>query len=309
MYVKYMVSVEKKENEQAMWIGDDSSIFLNVAQSAFFNKEIYFYPSNPPESVWLWVIGHEKATPKKSVINRLWTTRWVFHICVGGKGYYDDRPIKKGTCFLSWPYFRHSIVADTDDPFEFYWLILRGEDIADFVYKSGFRNTSMVFETEYVDELKTLFELGMNINYDNVDIYEYTMSLVKMIFSYHLNSEVADFEYSKSSEYGRNYTSMARQLLRDSNYSLSVSEIAKKLGLSANYLGKVFAKDRGETLKGYIIRKRFETAEIFLKNGMPPTEVAQVIGYKDYTAFYHSFVSRYSMTPLQYAKSQMKRNE
>jgi len=309
MRVNYTASIEKKENKRATWVGADASVFENVNRSTAFNKEIHFYQPEPPEPVWVSVIGHEKATSNKTVINRMWTTRWVFHLCVGGKGYYNDRAISKGTCFLSWPYFKHNIVADADDPFEFYWLILRGEEMAKFVYESGFRNTSMVFEAEHFEEMKMLFELGMTTDYSKVNDAKYIMSLVNMIFSYHNQQDVSDFEYGMSSQYGRNYTNMARQLLRDSNYSLSITELAKKLGLSPNYLGKVFRRDRGETLKGYIIRKRFEAAESFLKKGMPPTEVARVVGYKDYPAFYHTFVSRYSMTPLQYMDTQAKGDE
>jgi AraC-like DNA-binding protein len=95
---------------------------------------------------------------------------------------------------------------------------------------------------------------------------------------------------------------MARQLLRDSNYSLSVSELANKIGVSANYLGKFFYRDRNETLKHYIARKRIERAEIFLANGMPPTEVAQVIGYTNYSAFYSAFFDKHRMSPSVYLK-------
>ncbi len=303
MHVKYEASIEKKlPEERCMWSGDEATVFSNVANSNYFNKEIYFYPSKPDERVWLWVLGHEKSTSKKAIIDRLWSTRWVFHVCVGGKGYYNNRLIKKGTCFLSWPYFKHSIVADADDPFEIYWLILRGKDMADFVYNSGFRNTQMVFEVDCVDEMKTLFEVGMNTNYDKVDIYGYTLSLAKMIFSCCRMPDTPEMEYSKSSEYGRNYSSMAKQLLRDSNYSLTISELAKKLGLSADYLSRIFRKDVGEPLKRYITRKRFDLAERFLVKGMPPSEVARVIGYTDYSSFYHMFVSRYSITPLQYMR-------
>jgi hypothetical protein len=192
MQVKYTATIEKKTDHDITWSGDDSSVFDKVANSDTFNKEIYFYPSTPPESVWLWVLGHEKSSASKKIIDRLWRTRWVFHMCVGGKGYYNDQPIKRGTCFLTWPYFKHSIVADSDDPFEFYWLILRGEDVLDFVHQNGCRKSRMVFETNCVDELQNLFQLGLTADYTKVDVYKYTMALVNMIFSYYRMFDVPD---------------------------------------------------------------------------------------------------------------------
>ena len=101
MHVRYAASIEKVDDDKANWTGDSEDVFKNVANSAFYTKEIYFYPSQPPEPVWLGVLGHEKALPSKAIKDRLWQTQWCFHICVGGKGSYNGRPIKRGDCFLS----------------------------------------------------------------------------------------------------------------------------------------------------------------------------------------------------------------
>lgn len=308
MYVRYAASIEKIADDKANWASDNSAVFEKVTDSKHYIKEIYFYPSNPPEPVWLWVIGHEKARPNKAIIDRKWQTRWCFHICVGGKGTYNGQPIGKGDCFLSWPFLKHSIVADPDDPLEFYWLIFRGDMLNEFVYERGFRSSQLFFKTDATDSIMHLFEIGMSADYTSCDIYEYTMGLAKMILSYHNNKNLVDDEYNPKQEYGRSYPSMARQLLRDSNYSLSVAELASKIGIGANHLGKVFYKDKNETLKHYISRKRIERAEVFLSNGMPPTEVARVVGYTNYSAFYRAFFERYSVSPTQYAKNASDRD-
>lgn len=304
MYVKYAASTEKVNDEEAMWVGDDAGVFENVSDSSHFNKEIYFYPSNPPEPVWLWVLGHEKACKNKIVIDRLWRTRWVFHVCVGGKGYYNGQPLKRGDCFLTWPYIKHSIVADPDDPFEFYWLIIRGEETMKFVHDHGFRNTQAVFEIGAIERLEELFKLGMNTDFKNVDIYEYTMSLVRMIFSYYKNSE--DDEVIDSQIQAGDYVSMAKQLLRDSNYSLYITDISAKIGITPKHLNKVFYRETGENLKQYITRKRFSAVEKFLKKGMPVTDIARVVGYSTYDAFYRAFITRYSMTPSEYVEKALR---
>ena len=213
MEVRYTASIMKTSNDKATWTGNSASIFEKVVDSSHFVREIYFYPSNRPEPVWLWVLGHEKASADKALIDRVFSLRWVLHVCVGGKGYYNGQPVKRGTCFLSWPYFKHSIVADPNDPFEFYWVILRGDKMIDFVCENGFRSAQMMFELDNLDQIETLFELGLSANYNDVDVYEYTMSLVKMLFSFHRKGEGFDTEYDKKTEYGRNYGSMARQLL------------------------------------------------------------------------------------------------
>ena len=302
MYVRYVASIAKGDNNKSTWAGDSDDVFTNVSHSSYYIKEIYFYPSKPPESVRLWVLGHEKSLPNKAIVDRLWQTKWCFHLCVGGKGYYNGKLISRGDCFLSWPFFKHSIIADPDDPLEFYWLILRGDKLNEFINDNGFRHTKSIFKTRYVDQLTALFELGMNSNYSDIDIHKYTMGLADMIFSF-LGQSGEDDEYSDQKMYGISYSNMARQLLYDNDYSLSVTELAHKIGVSANYLGKVFYKDRGETLKSYIARKRIQTAANFLENGMTPTDVFRTVGYKNYSAFYSAFVDKYGVSPSQFAKN------
>ena len=303
MFVRYAASIKKVSDDKANWAGDSEEVFENVANSEFYTKEIYFYPSKPPEPVWLWVIGYERALPNKAITNRLWQTRWCCHVCVGGKGSYNGHPISRGDCFISWPFFKHSIAVDPDDPLEFYWLIFRGDQLNEYVYNVGFRNSQFIFKTNNIEQLIGLFELGFNTDYGKVDILKHTMGLANMIFSYLENIGVSDDKCSSLNVYGRNYTSMARQLLRDSNYSLSVESLSQKIGVSANYLGKVFYRDRNETLKHYIARKRIETAAKLLESGMSPTDIAHIVGYKNYPAFYSAFVKSYSISPKQYAKN------
>ena len=292
-----------------MWSGCDISVFEKVKGSQHYIKEIYFFPSNPPEPVYVWCVGHERATPNWAVSDRLWQTCWAFHLCVGGKGYYNDRPLKRGDCFLSVPYFKHNITADPDDPIEFYWLVLSGDETNRFVRDNGWGEQKLVFNTRNTNEIADLFELGMTTDYSRTDIHEFTMGLQRMIFSYCERNEKGDKEYRKPTEYGKNYAAKARLMLRDSNYSMSVSEIASKLGLTANYLGKVFFADKGETLKHYIMRKRFQMVEMLLKRGMSPLEVSCVAGYKNYAAFYSAFVSRYNMSPSEYATSVLNKSD
>ena len=292
-----------------MWSSSDNSVFKKVEGSEYYIKEIYFFPSDPPEPIYVWCIGHEKATPNKVVLDRVWQTCWALHLCVGGKGYYNDRPLQRGDCFLSVPYFKHTITADPDDPIEFYWLVLSGNETNRFVCDNGWGEQKMVFNTRNTNEIAALFELGMTTDYSKTDIHEFTMGLQRMIFSYCEKRERGDKEYKNPTEYGKNYVVKARLMLRDSNYSMSIAELANKLGLTANYLGKLFYADKGETLKQYIMRKRFQMVETLMKKGMSPLEASRVVGYKNYAAFYSAFVARYHMSPSEYTESVLNENE
>ena len=69
------------------------------------------------------------------------------------------------------------------------------------------------------------------------------------------------------------------------------------LGLSAKHYNRVFKEVVGITPKQYIMERRMELAMTLLRNGLTPTEVAHIIGYKDYALFYRAFTRQYGVTP------------
>ena len=135
MFVRYLAG----EEEKYLWEDESPEVFQKIQNIPYYQRCIYLYPSmaaSPP--VWLWVVGHEKAGPSKAEYNRVWRTRLVLHFVVKGKGYYNGELVTAGMSFLSWPMMPHSMVADPDDPFEYYWVMVRGADTVPFVKKMGF---------------------------------------------------------------------------------------------------------------------------------------------------------------------------
>lgn len=309
MQVSYIASVGSPIKGKRGWIESSNGCFERVRSLDAYANEVYFYPTEPNEKNWLWVFGHEKAAPDKEVANRVWTRWWGFHICVGGKGYYNDIPITRGTCFLSWPYVKHSIIADKDDPLEFYWLILSGDDVNEIANGLGFSELNLVYQTQYTDDIVGLFELGLSTDYSKVNAYEYSMGLARMILSYPKPVVELTNEKRWISEQGKNYTKMVKQLLKNSNYTLSISELAGRIGVSDKHLSRVFVNDTGEVLKKYIVRKKFDFAARLIRGGTSPTEVSNILEYSNYAAFHRMFVKCHGVSPKQYAEGTTADND
>ena len=306
MYVRYISSVGSPKYGRNKWLQEDNACFDDVNGLDAYAKEVWFFPETKLESAWLSILGYERAARDKSIIGRVWTDCWVFHICVSGKGYYNDIPITRGTCFLSWPYIKHNFVADEEDPLEFYWIILSGPDVAQVVSGYGFSEDQLVFSVDCVDEIVSLFEYGMNTNYKNVNVYEYTMGLARMLLSFPKPSSHITGEGRWVVEQGKNYTKIAKRLLKNSNYTLSIAQLSGRIGISAKHLSRVFYEDTNELLKQYIVRKKFEFAANLMKNGMFPTEVANILKYANYASFQRMFVARLGMTPKAYMEKLKK---
>ena len=88
----------------------------------------------------------------------------------------------------------------------------------------------------------------------------------------------------------------------EENYTrpLSLSRVAAELGVSSNYLSRMFRRESGGTLTSYIHRVRLEHALLLLASGgRSLSEIAYVVGYRNYRDFYRNFIKHEQASPRQ----------
>ena len=298
MYVRYMA-----RNTERIWYGDCPKTWDVLNGDENFSKGIYVYPSEREESVWLWMVGYEKAFPDKCLVDRVWTSRFVIHYCVGGKGYYNGELITKGKVFLSWPNLSHTFVTDPDDPIEFYWIMLRGKDTLDYIADYKFKKNMLVYDSDNIDDVIPLIQHILERDYNNVNIPKYTLGMLQTILSFNIgkndvNISSDEVKVAKGGYY--EYAQSAKNILHDNNYAMTVEELAGLINIHPKHLTRVFKSELGETPKEYMMRKRIELAENLLIEGVGPTEVAEILKYSNYATFYRAFVKKNNMSPECY---------
>ena len=95
----------------------------------------------------------------------------------------------------------------------------------------------------------------------------------------------------------------------DFSKDLSLKSLSRELGITPQYLSRIFRNAVGEGLAEYLIRIRLERAGIYLREtDMSVTDVAYGVGYKDLSHFMRSFKRFYGMSPLVYRKKLTDRN-
>ena len=299
MYVRYMA-----RNRDRIWYGDSSKTWDILEGESSFSKGIYFYPSGREESVWLWMVGYERSFPDKSLVDRVWATRFVVHYCVGGRGYYNGELITKGKIFVSWPNMSHTFVTDPDDPIEFYWVMVRGRDVLDYVSDFGFNKHRLVYDSESVCDVEPLIDHIFKRDFGKVDITKYNVGMLQTVLSLNTGSidPVTDEDKRRlpvGGYYGE-YVQSSKNILHDNNYAMTVEELSGLVNIHPKHLTRVFKSELGETPKEYMTRKRIELAENLLTSGVKPTEVAKILKYENYATFYRAFVKKNQISPECY---------
>lgn len=88
------------------------------------------------------------------------------------------------------------------------------------------------------------------------------------------------------------------------NSDLSLQSMADTLFLSPQYLSRLFRQETGDTIGGYLTRKRIQEAMRLLQNpGLKMYEIAQKTGYTSQQYFSSAFKKALGISPVEYRRN------
>lgn len=94
-----------------------------------------------------------------------------------------------------------------------------------------------------------------------------------------------------------------RRILEEqySEAGLTLRAISRQMGMSSNYLGKLFLKEGGQSFHRYLLTIRMERAcQLLRESSASVQQIAYSVGFTDPSNFCHAFRSTFSMTPGDY---------
>lgn len=90
-------------------------------------------------------------------------------------------------------------------------------------------------------------------------------------------------------------------LLANLEYDIEVSHITAIFHYNQQYLGRLFKKETGLSIREFVLEQRLEHARILLENSNDMViEIANRVGFNNVTYFNRQFKRKYSITPSQY---------
>lgn len=96
---------------------------------------------------------------------------------------------------------------------------------------------------------------------------------------------------------------VARAILAEPSNPRTLHEWANEVGACERTLSRVFERQTGLTFKKWQQRSRLLRASELLRQGLPVTEVALMVGYESVSAFISIFRKEYGSTPGNYVNA------
>ncbi len=245
--------------------------------------------------------GKEQSYPNRSHINRI-SDSFMLHYITEGCGEYNGRRLTSGMGFAVFPGEEHTMIADSSQPWHFYWMNFDGSFAARELLNVGISEKSPVFEFSFFDALKSLFNEVIYSEHSNCDMDTYMLGCFYILMSYHRKQYLDTCSVNSGS---RIYAVRTAEYI-DTHYgeNIRIENIAAQMHISRKYLCQVFREYTGMSPKEYLLQRRIDEAcTLLTSTDMAVPEIAKQVGYNDYTQLSQLFRRKKGMSPLKYRKN------
>ena len=124
----------------------------------------------------------------------------------------------------------------------------------------------------------------------------------RMLGSLYCDLHLEQFPDTTTLQHIRLVGSILHYVEQNLSEPLSLQEIAEKYNYSVTYISKLFKSVTGSSLVSYIIEKRIARARQLMYEDIEIMEIAERVGYHNYSNFYKAFKKSTGISPDEYRR-------
>lgn len=270
-------------------------------------KHEVYYASKNDYDINLRYCGYETCAPNFRM-NPHVRSEYLIHYVTSGKGLFTCEnqtfPLNQHDIFMIRPSQISSYETDPEFPLSFSWFAFAGEKVEQHISLLGFSRSCPIkkLPPRYsIDEY-----IHLLVEHLNTPGYQNEFEIQSIIYSIMSNMEQA---YSRSSNYRKNnqtitfvHVKRAKSYIKCNYiYPITVTDVAKHVGLERSYLSKIFHQCTGKTLQNYLLDVRIHRSKFLLeRTNYTIKEISYSVGITDEYYFSRIFRQVVGVPPSQY---------
>lgn len=224
---------------------------------------------------------------------------YLIHFVKSGKGVFsvggNDYALEKNSAFLIRPGVVSYYRADSDDPWHYAWLGIRGSEAERLINATLGDCDVFNVPAELIYELEAVVKTA-------VDVTDMAYALTGLCYKIlgRMRSERAPKPKRPD------IVKSATRFIEYNYFRLfDVTRLAEELGMSRAHFTTVFTAAMGVSPYNYLTRFRISKAESLIKSdaGLSVTEVAYSVGFSSIERFSEMFKKYAGVSPLVYKKN------
>ena len=227
---------------------------------------------------------------------------YIIHYVTRGRGRFMNEEFSDGHCYFVSANELEIVEASDEDPYECYWIMLKGKNAAEIVSNCGLPEHNAVFPFEYVNDCAAIIHHGLfDEEYDND--YAEACKLEEVLYKllrYHAKTLAVSTQktppHSKAA-------AIADYLKSNYKNDIKISDLCRVFYLSKNYLCTVFKNEYAVTPKEFLIAYRLLKAKELLRDTdcrLSVSEIARVVGIANPLYFSRLFKQKEGLSPTEY---------
>ncbi len=251
------------------------------------NRIHYFEKSDTPLYPIEFAMSHVTVAEKR--IGPRVRSTYLLHFVIEGEGVFCGKPIAAGDAFLIARDRLHEFIVFGG--YRHYWVAFDGEGAENFIASMGLEPSShALFHVKNADEAtKHLASLHAEKSPEAAIV-----ALGELLAR---RERIPEHKQAKPSDAAR----AARYLADNYHKSLTIKETARHVGLSENYLCRIFSASYGMPPRSYLLKLRMEkAAEMLTTTDLTIKSIAISVGYPSQLAFSEMFRRYHGISPSAY---------
>lgn len=235
---------------------------------------------------------------------------YLIHYVHSGKGIFQVGSkvyhLKEGQGFLICPGVVTYYQADSEDPWTYSWVGFHGLKAELYLKHANLSQENPIFTYDRDDFIENCFQQIMATKKMARGRELRLLALLYLFLSQLIEVNGTRRFVDSGLEKQELYVKKVLEFI-EMNYSrrITVSYIARHIGLDRSYLGTIFKKRLNCSLKDYIINYRVSKACELMKNtGLSIGDIARSVGYDDPLLFSKIFKKIKNASPREFRKAQ-----
>lgn len=227
---------------------------------------------------------------------------YALHYIVSGRGYLKTgqtvHPVETGESFMIFPQTEVYYYPDPQDPWAYCWIEFSGAEALRLLAMIHISPDQPVV-TAAPQDLRAMFD---QVKSNQLEPYarERSDAVLHLLLSYYM-----EYYPSEQASLKKDYVGSAKAYI-ESNYwksSLSVLDVVEYMTIERSYLFRLFKKETGTSISGYLTTVRIRRAcELLAESRLSIKSLSYSVGYHDPLYFSKIFKKVTSYTPSQYRK-------
>ncbi len=251
----------------------------------------------------LFFIGKSVCMPQHHVSNHI-RQNYILHFITSGKGIFSmDGHIyhlHKNQGFFIPPDTPIYYQANSDEPWEYFWIGIDDFGAEQFFSHLGLTSHSPIFEYKQAEQLSSMIE---NMLLVSPNTLENKLKLQGLLFLFLSQAASCCFPATSEAQNCENvHIEKAIAFIQDNyHHPITVETVANHTSLNRSYLSTLFRQQIGITIQDYLTNYRISRAsELLLLTEDSVHSIAYSCGYSDSLTFSKAFKRLKGISPTVY---------